>query len=102
MMEQKEMAQQIAGFYKKTYETSLIAMNTIQEQTERMLNLSMEQSPWLPEQSRNLVSTWAKAYRKSCDDFKTASDAQFKKFETMLHPEEKVDPEENMRKRKSI
>jgi hypothetical protein len=101
-MEQKEIAQQIAGFYKKTYETSLIAMNTIQEQTERMLNLSLVQSPWLPEQSRNLVSTWAKAYSKGCDDFKTASDAQFRKFEAMLHPEEKVDPEESARKRKSI
>jgi hypothetical protein len=101
-MEQTKIAQQMTSFYKTTYDSSVSAMNTLQEQAEKMVNLSLDQSPWLPEQSKDLVNTWTKAYRKGCDDFKAAAEAQYKKFEAMSNPGEKVNPMETVDKRKSI
>jgi hypothetical protein len=101
-MEQTRVARQITSFYKKTYDNSISAINTLQDQTERMVNLSLDQSPWLPEQSKNLVNTWVKAYRGGCDNFTAAADAQYKKFEAMFNPGEKVDPIQSVNKRKSI
>jgi hypothetical protein len=90
-MEQTKITQQITSFYKTTYDKSISAMNALQEQTEKMVNLSLERSPWLPEQSKNFINTWTKAYKKGYDDFKMAADDQYKKFETMFIPGEKVD-----------
>ena len=87
-MEQTGMAQQMTGFYKTAYDNSISAMNTLQEQTEKMVKLSLDQSPWLPEQSKTFVSTWVAAYKRGCDNFKTTVDAQYKKFEAMSNPGE--------------
>ena len=100
-MEQTGMAKQIASFYKTAYNNSISAMNTVQDQTERWVSLSMDQSPWIPEQSKNLVNTWLKACRKGCDDFSAAADKHYKKFEAMFNPEDQVDPMETVKKRKS-
>jgi hypothetical protein len=101
-MEQTKITQQITSFYKATYDKSISAMDALQVQTEKMVNLSLERSPWLPEQSKNFVNTWTKNYKKGYDDFMTAADAQYKKFETMFIPGEKVDIMSTVNKTKSI
>jgi hypothetical protein len=100
-MEQTKIKKQMTSFYKTTYDNTIDAMNTLQDQTEKMVNLSLEQAPWLPEQSKNFVSTWTKAYRKGYDDFKAAADLQYKKLEAMVIPGEKVSTMETVNKRKS-
>ncbi len=100
-MEQTKIKQQITGFYKTTYDNSIDAMNKIHDQTEKMVNLSLEKTPWISEQSKNFVSTWTKAYRKGYDDFRAAADLQYKKFETMLISGEKANTVETVNKRKS-
>ena len=87
-MEQTGITEQMTSFYKTAYDNSISAMNTLQEQTEKMMKLSLDQSPWLPEQSKTLVNTWVAAYKRGCDNFKTAADAQYKKFEAMSKPGE--------------
>jgi hypothetical protein len=82
-MEQTNFTQQMTSFYKTAYDISISAMNTLQDQAEKMMNLSLEQSPWLPQQSKQLVNTWVAAYKRGCDNFKSAADAQYKKFEAM-------------------
>ena len=89
-MEHSGIAQQMTSFYKTAYDNSISAMNTLQEQTEKMVHLTLDQSPWFPEQSKNLVNTWVAAYKKGCDDFKAAAEAQYKKFEAMSNPGEKI------------
>jgi len=101
-MEQTEMTQQMTSFYRTAYENSINVMNTIQEQTEKMVHLSLNQSPWLPEQSKNLVNTWIASYKKGCDDFKAAAEVQYKKYEAMFNQEEKINPMETVKKTKSI
>jgi hypothetical protein len=88
-MEQMKINQQITSFYKTTYDNSIDAMNTLHNQTEKMINFSLQHAPWIPEQSKNFVSIWAKAYRKGFEDFKAATDLQYKKLETMFMPKER-------------
>jgi hypothetical protein len=96
------MTQQMISFYRTAYDNSISAMNTIQEKTEKMVHLSLNQAPWLPEQSKNLVNTWVEFYKKGCDDFKAAADVQYKKYEAMFNLEEKINPMETFKKTKSI
>lgn len=96
------MTQKMISFYRTAYDNSISAMNTIQEQTEKMVHLSLNQLPWLPEQSKTLVNTWIASYKKGCDDFKATAEVQYKRYEAMFNPEEKINPMEAVKKTKSI
>jgi len=96
MVQATRSTRQITSFYKTAYDNYINAMNTFQGQTEKMVRLFLDQSPWLPEESRNAVNTWVKVYGKGCDDFTAAADEQLKKFEAMFNPGEKVDPMNNV------
>jgi hypothetical protein len=84
-----KMAQQMAGFYKSTIDNSINAMTMIVENAEKMVSLSLEQSPWFPEEGKKFVNAWMKAYKKGYDDFKVAGDGQYKKLEAFLNQQKK-------------
>ncbi|MGD0277469.1 MAG: hypothetical protein ABSB79_15725 [Syntrophales bacterium] len=79
-MDYTTMAQQMTSFYKSAIDNSVNAMTIIQESTEKMVNLSLEQSPWFPEEGKKIVNSWMKAYKKGYDDLKVAADEQYKKL----------------------
>ena len=80
----KKMAQQMTSVYRAALDNSLNAMNMIQENTEKVVKLSLEQSPWLPEEGKKLVNSWMTAYKKGYDDFKLAADEQCRKMEALI------------------
>lgn len=92
------MAQQMTGFYKSTIDISINAMTMIQEKTEKMVSLSLEQSPWYPEEGKKFVSAWMKASKKGYDDLKVAADEQYKKLETFVNLQKKADSAEKAEK----
>jgi hypothetical protein len=47
-MEQEKIVKQIFGFYKTTFDSSFNAMTILQEQTEKMVQTAMNQSPGFP------------------------------------------------------
>ena len=84
-MDYTKMAQQMTGVYKSTIDNSINAMSMIQENTEKMVSLSLEKSPWLPEEGKKFVNAWMKAYEKGYDDLKVAAVEQYKKLETFVN-----------------
>jgi len=80
-MEQGKIAKQMVDFHKTTFDNTFNAMSILQEQTERMVGMFLEQSPWVPEEGRNAIQDWVKAYKKGRSDFKTSADDSFKKVE---------------------
>jgi len=88
---QKQMAQQMTGFYKNTIDNIIKAATIIQENTEKMVSSSLEQSPWIPEENRKFFNDWMKAYRKGYEDLKIATDEQYKKFEAFLNLQKNTD-----------
>ena len=97
-MEYTKMAQQMTGFYKSTLDNSIHAMSVIQEKTERMVSLSLEQSPWFPEEGKNFVYAWMKAYKKGYDDLKVAADGQYEKLEAIVNLQKRADSAEKAAK----
>jgi len=97
-MDYTTMAKQMTGFYKSTIDNSINAMTVIQENTERMVSHSLEQSPWFPEEGKKFVNAWMKAYKKGYDDLKVAADEQYKKVEAFVNLQKKSDSAEKTEK----
>jgi hypothetical protein len=84
-MDYTKMGQQMTGFYKSTIDNSINAMTMIQNNAEKMISLSLEQSPWFPEESKKMVYASMKAYKKGYDDFMVAANEQCSKMEAFVN-----------------
>ena len=80
-MEQGKVAKQMIDFHKATFDNTFNAMSILQEQTERMVNMFLEQSPWVPEEGRQAINDWVKAYKKGRTSFKESVDDSYKKVD---------------------
>jgi len=88
-MEPVKIAKQMIEFQKATFDNSFSAMGMVQEQAERMLNMSLEQATWLPEEGRKVIDEWIKAYKKGREDFKKIVDENFGRVEAFFAGTEK-------------
>jgi predicted aminopeptidase len=84
MMDQKAIFKQMIEFQKATFDNSFNAMGMLQEQAERMLNMSLEQATWLPEEGRKAIDEWIKAYKKGREDFKKIVNDNFARVEALF------------------
>jgi hypothetical protein len=81
-MEQGKITKQMIEFHKTTFDNTFNAMTILQEQTEKMVNMFLEQqSPWMPAEGKKAVTDWIKAYKRGREDFKAAVDDNYKKVE---------------------
>jgi hypothetical protein len=80
-METGKIAKQMMDFQKSTFNNTFNSMVAFQDQTERMVNVLMDQSVWLPEDGKKVVNEWGAAFKKGRDDFKKSVDDNFNKFE---------------------
>jgi len=78
-MDQKQILKQMIDFNKATFDNTFNAMLMLQEQSERAANTLMEQVTWLPEDGKNAINEWVKAYKKGHEDFKKLVDENFQK-----------------------
>ena len=83
-MEPGKISKQMIDFQKTTFDNTFNAMVSLQEQTEKMVNTIMDQSPWLPEEGKKVINEWVGAYKKGCNDFKKFVDENFKKVEEVF------------------
>jgi len=80
-MDPKKVTQQTFDFYKSTFENTYNAMNMLQEQSQKMVEMYLGQTQGFPEEGKKAVQEWIKAYKKGGQDFKSAVDESFKKVE---------------------
>jgi hypothetical protein len=81
-MDQKTMVKQVFDFQKNTFDNFFKSLSTIQDQAEKSVNFMLERSPWLPEESKNVILEWGKIYKKGRDDLKRAMDDGYEKMES--------------------
>ncbi len=89
-MEQSKIAKQMIDFQKATFDNTFNAMTMLQDQTEKMVNMFLEQATWLPEQGKKALNEWVQAYKKGREDFKKAVDESFRKVEDFFASTEKA------------
>jgi hypothetical protein len=64
-MDPKQIANQMIQFNKTAFDNTFNAMTVLQEQTEKMVNMFLEQqSPWMPAEGKKAVTDWLKAYKQ--------------------------------------
>ena len=83
-MEPMVVAKQMMDLQKATFDNSFQAMVLFQEQTEKMADRLLEQTFWMPEEGRKVLSDWVKSYKKGRDDFKKVVDQNFKNAEALF------------------
>lgn len=83
-MEHRDIVKNLSGLYRTTFDTGISTMNDIQDYTEKMINLSLEQSLWIPEENRKLILSCVKTYRKGYDDFRVIATERFRHFDSLL------------------
>jgi len=92
MMETGKIAKQMIDFQKTTFDNGFNAVVAFQEQTEKMVNVLMEQAVWLPEDGKKTVYEWGTVCKKGRDDFKKTVDENFSKFEGFFTGQAKTTP----------
>ena len=80
-METGKIAKQMIDFQKTAFDNTFGAMVALQDQTEKMVNISIEQSAWLPEDGKKAINEWTETCKKGRDDFKKLVDENFSKAE---------------------
>jgi hypothetical protein len=88
-MDQKKLVKQMIDFYKTTFDNTYTALSIMQEQTERMTNMFLDQATSLPPEGKKALQEWMKAYKKGCEEFKKNVDDNFKKAENIFGEAEK-------------
>ena len=81
-MDPKQIANQMIQFNKTAFDNTFNAMTVLQEQTEKMVNMFLEQqSPWMPAEGKKAVTDWLKAYKRGREEFKATVDDNYRKVE---------------------
>ncbi len=83
-IEQRNIMKQMIEFHKTTFDNTFNAMTVLQEQTEKMVNSFIEQSPWMPAEGKKAVYDGIKAYKRGREDFKAAVEDNYKKVEGFI------------------
>jgi division protein CdvB (Snf7/Vps24/ESCRT-III family) len=79
-METEKFAKQMIDFQKATFDNTFTAVTMLQDQAERMVNTMLEQTTWLPEESRRAIDEIVGTYKKGRADFKGVMDENFVKL----------------------
>jgi|WetSurMetagenome_2_1015567.scaffolds.fasta_scaffold687770_2 hypothetical protein len=90
IMEQGKITKQMIEFHKTTFDNTFNAMEILQEQTEKMVGMFLEQAPWFPAEGKDAVSEWVKTYKKGREAFKASVNESYKKVEDFFGTIEKT------------
>lgn len=80
-MDPKQIAKQMISFNKTAFDNTFDAMIVLQEQTEKMVVMYLDQAPLVPAEGKKAINDWLKAYKKGRVDFRAAVDENYKKVE---------------------
>jgi polyhydroxyalkanoate synthesis regulator phasin len=80
-MDPKQIARQMIQFNKTAFDNTFDAITVLQEQTEKLIAMYMDQAPLLPEEGKKVIADWMRAYKEGREEFKTAVDENYKKVE---------------------
>jgi gas vesicle protein len=83
-MDPKKVVKQSFDFYKSTFNNTFNAMQMLQEQTEKTVNMYMGMMTGFPDEGKKAVNEWMKAFKKGGDQLKTTVEDNFRRVEEMF------------------
>ena len=91
-MEQSRIAKQVIEFQRAGFDNTFTAMTMLQDQTERMVNMFLEQATWLPDQGKKALNEWVQSCKKGREQFKKTVDESYKKVEDFFAVRKRASP----------
>lgn len=85
-MKNEQVPMQILGMWKSAWETYVKTSKVAEEQSDRILDLMLQQSGTLQEETRNLVKEWVNNSRNLSNSYLYAVEQNVSKIEGMLEP----------------
>lgn len=82
-MNQMQMMRQLFDFNKAVFEKTLSAMTEMQDQTEKMFILWIDQNKLFPEQGKDAMAEWVRTCKENRDEFKEKIEAYFASLEKL-------------------
>ena len=79
--QQAKMVKQMMDLQRNTFDGMINNMLMSLDQTDRMLNVFLDQSVWLPEEGKKAFKEWIDGSRKGCETFKSAVDDGYSRLE---------------------
>ena len=83
-MMNQQMNKQMTEFTRTTMDNASKALAALQEQTEKMTNMLIDMSPWIPEEGKKTLKEWDKTCRKGLEDMTAAMNESYKKVEGLF------------------
>jgi len=83
-MMNQQMNKQMTEFTRTTMDNASKALAALQEQTEKMTNMLIDMSPWIPEEGKKTLKEWDKTCRKGLEDITAAMNESYKKVEGLF------------------
>ena len=87
-MKNEQVPMQILGMWKSAWETYVKTIKVAEEQSDRMLDLMLQQSGTLQEETKKQIKEWVNNSKKVSKSYLDAVEQNVNKFEEMLEPAE--------------
>lgn len=81
-MDPKQIAKQMMELKKYSLDSTLNLMTLFQEQTEKMINLYLDQATFLPKEGKKMLTEWLTAAKTGREFFKKMVDDGYKTAES--------------------
>ena len=83
-MEPKQAMKQVMEFNRMAFDSVFTSLKVVQEQTERMTNLSLEQATMLPKEGKKVITEWLEACKKGSETLQKSVDDGFQRLEAII------------------
>ena len=90
-METDKAFTQMIDYQKTFFDNSFNLITMFQSQSEKIINMAIDQNSWIPDDGKKVFSYWTDAYQKQISNYKEFMDTNFNKIkETMAGPKQKA------------
>ncbi len=83
-MESTQKLKQMMQTSKMAFDYNYTMMMAAYEQNKMLLNMYLNQSADIPEESKTAIENWLQVYRKGCEDLKKMTDEGYKIVEDII------------------
>ena len=85
-MNGEQVSKQILGMWKGSWETYVMTLKSAEEQSDRMLDIMLQQSGTFQEDAKKLIKEWVKNSKEVSKSYLDTVEQNVNKLEEMLEP----------------
>ena len=84
IMETNKMAKNVFDMQKSAFQNAYDAMTTVQDQTERAVNMALDSAYWIPEEGTRALRELGQTFKQGRDEWKRCVDENIQAVEKLF------------------